>query len=112
MIVTNKEMRKNAGLQKGVPFQVSVWKDESKYGIPMPEEMEQALELDPQGSEFFHALSMGKQRSLLYIIGKPKSSEIRIKKALVVLDHLNSGGGNLDFKALNHAFKAANKSRI
>ena len=88
---------------------VQLQKDNSKYGIHLPEEMEELLLIDEEGSAFFHQLTPGKQRSLLHIIGKPKSSAIRLKKAVVVLDYLKTNNGKLDFKMLNMAFKAANQ---
>ena len=84
-------------------------KDESKYGIPMPEEMQEALYMDPEADQLFHKLTPGKQRSLLYIIGKPKSSNKRIEKAIVILEHLKTQGGKVDFKQLNIDFKEANR---
>ena len=63
----------------------------------MPDELLAAWEMDDDGYTVFHTLTKGKQRSLIHIIGKPKSSEIRIKKALVVLDYLKSVNGKLDF---------------
>ena len=77
--------------------------------MPLPEELKTAWDLDEDGSTLFHSLTMGKQRSLVHLIGKPKSSEIRIRKALTMLEYLKSVNGNLDFKDLNEAFKNANK---
>jgi len=58
----------------------------------------------------FHNLSAGKQRTLLHLIGKPKSEEIRINKAMVVNEYLKEVNGRLDFKELNQAFKDANRT--
>ncbi len=105
----NKENRKKLGLEFGNSIQVEIRSDESKYGIPLPEEMKYLLEQDDIGSDFFHKLTPGKQRSLLHIVGKVKSSEIRINKSLVILNFLKDNNGILDFKLLNTAFKEANK---
>ena len=67
------------------------------------------LLVDEGGSHFFHQLTAGKQRSLLHVIGKPKSSAIRLKKAVIVLDFLKINNGKLDFKLLNIAFKESNQ---
>lgn len=108
-ITISKEKRKMLDIGLGEQVSVRLEKDESKYGLPMPEEMEALLEMDDEGNKYFHALTPGKQRSLLFIIGKPKSSDIRLRKALVVVDYLKATKGKLDFKALNMAFKEANK---
>jgi len=105
----NKERRKKLGITVGEPISVLLTKDESKYGMPMPEEFGELLAMDDEGSEFFHALTPGKQRNLLHIIGKPKSSDIRLKKAIVVNEHLKNNQGKLDFKQLNQDFKDYNQ---
>ncbi len=108
-IMINSEVRKKLKLSVDVALSVQLQKDNSKYGIHLPEEMEELLLVDEEGSAFFHQLTPGKQRSLLHTIGKPKSSTIRLKKAVVVLDFLKTNNGKLDFKMLNMAFKAANQ---
>lgn len=104
----NKERRKIIGTEIGEPIEVALEKDESKYGMPMPAEMEELLALDDEGSEYFHALTLGKQRSLLHLVGKPKNSDTRIKKAIVIVEYLKNSKGKLDFKELNQAFKDYN----
>ena len=94
-------------LQKAA-FEIELEKDNSKYGMPLPNELKTAWELDEEGYEVFHTLTIGKQRSLVYQIGKPKSSELRIRKALAMLEYLKSVNGNLDYKELNEAYKQAN----
>lgn len=104
-LMFNKEFLKENNLHVGDAVNVVLWKDHSEYGMPMPEEMTELLYQDPEGSDLFHSLTKGKQRSLLYLIAKPKSSDIRLRKALVVIDHLKIVQGKLDFKKLNEAMK-------
>ncbi|MEL6720156.1 MAG: YdeI/OmpD-associated family protein [Bacteroidota bacterium] len=105
----NKERRKRLGVAIGEPINITLSKDESKYGMPMPEEFEELLAIDDEGNHFFHALTPGKQRSLLHLIGKPKSSDVRLKKAIVINEHLKKNQGKLDFKQLNQDFKDYNQ---
>jgi hypothetical protein len=105
----NKEIRKKLGLKEGMQVSVKLKPDDSKYGLPMPEEFEELLRQDEEGSAFFHGLTPGRQRALIHIAGSPKTSSTRLKKALVILDYLKSTGGKLDFRALNIAFKEAHK---
>jgi len=105
----NAEVRKIYRLQVGSKVLVKLEADESKYGMPIPEEMEELLKIDDEANDFFHALTKGKQRSLLYIIGKPKSSQIRLNKAIVITEHLKRMNGKLDFKILNQDFKEFNR---
>ena len=101
----NKEVRKRLMLEEGDEVSYTLKKDESKYGMPMPEEFEELLKLDDEGSRYFHALTPGKQRSLIFIVGKPKTSDTRIRKALAVVDYLKSTQGKLDYQELNEAMK-------
>ena len=101
----NKENRNKidkAGLRE---LQITLSVDESEYGLPFPEELKELLELDEEGNRHFHHLTKGKQRNLLHLVGKPKSEAIRIRKAIVVVDHLKEMNGKLDFKILYEALK-------
>ena len=104
----NKEIRTKLKLNLGSTVEVSLVKDESEYGLPMPEELASLMQIDPEGDKLFHALTPGKQRTLLYIVGKPKNAELRIKRAIAVIDHLKELGGKIDFKLLNVALKNDN----
>lgn len=106
----NKELRSRYGWKEGDILQIELQADQSEYGVPIPEEMEQAMALDQEGAHFFKSLSMGKQRALLHIIGKPKSAELRIKKSLLVLHYLSTVQGKLNFRELNQAFKDSNQN--
>ena len=105
----NKEHRKAIEKLQKTELEIELINDTSKYGIALPAEMETLLEQDDIGRQFFEKLTPGKQRSILHIIGKPKSEAIRIKKAITALDYLVSVQGKLDFKELNDAFKKANE---
>ncbi|MEO1517385.1 MAG: YdeI/OmpD-associated family protein [Bacteroidota bacterium] len=107
-INVNKELRKKLNLRVGSELFVELKKDESEYGMPVPEELGELLKMDEEGNALFHALSKGKQRSLLYMVSKPKRSETRLKKAVVIVDYLKSTAGKLDYKQLNQAFKDNN----
>ena len=108
-ILLNKDIRKKYGLNTGDAVKVHLEKDRSEYGMEMPEEMMVVMDQDETGTQYFKALTMGKQRSLLYIINKVKNPDSRINKALAIMDHLNEAQGNLDFKALNLKIKEYNQ---
>lgn len=101
----NAEIRKKHKLKVGDSFKIELEEDTSKYGMPMPEEMEELLNQDPEGEAIFHKLTPGKQRSLIYIALKPKSSEVRLRKALAIVNHLKLNAGHIDFKQLNEEMK-------
>lgn len=105
----NKEIRTKFKLDPGALVIYSLEKDSSKYGMPMPEELGAILEMDSEADKYFHALTLGKQRNLIYIVAKPKNSDTRLRKAIVITDFLKSNKGKLDFRMLNEAFKLNNK---
>lgn len=104
-INVNKKLRDKLGLKLGTPVNVSLVEDESEYGLPMPEELAELLKLDEEGNKLFHALTPGKQRTLLYIIAHPKNSDARISRAIVTLEHLKTNGGKINYKLLGVKMK-------
>ena len=104
-IMINKELRKKLGIQAGDNLKVTIEKDTSIYGMAVPEAFTELCYQDPEGNKVFHSLTPGKQRSLLHIMGKPKSEQKQLEKVLVVFDYLKSVNGKLDFKELIEAFK-------
>ncbi len=104
-IMLSKPKMKTLGLLLGQDVEVKLEKDTSRYGMHMPEEMEEVLMTDDLGLQYFEALSDGKKRSLIYMVDKVKNPDLKISKALTILDHLKVNEGNLDYKLLNQAFK-------
>lgn len=104
-IGVNKPIREKLGLNEGDIVGVKIEADTSKYGMPMPEEFEEVLRQDPEGDRLFHALTPGKQRSLLYMIANPKNIDSRIHLGLIVLEHLKDNGGKLDPERLHYEMK-------
>lgn len=105
-LMINKELRKKLGLEKGDELSVEIKADQSKYGMAVPNFFEELCFQDPEGSALFHALTPGKQRSLLHVVGKLKSEEKQLEKALIIFDYLKMTNGQLDFRELNEAFKS------
>ena len=101
----SKQNSKKFGLTEGETLNIELIKDDSKYGMPMPEEFQELLYQDTEGDDLFHALTPGKQRSLLHVIGMVKRQEIRIRKGMIILNHLRSNNRKLDFRQLNQDFK-------
>ncbi len=104
-IMLNKEKEKNFKLVLGQSYKLSLEKDNSKYGMHLPEEFEELLYQDPEGEAIFETLTDGKKRNLIHLVAVPKTSKTRLKKAVVILDYLKDVNGKLDFKELMQAFK-------
>ena len=104
-IMVNKLRRAELGLNVGDTVDVVLEKDESKYGMPMCAELAEVLKQDPEGSKLFHSLTAGKQRSMIWFIGKVKDIDKRIHTALVFVDHLKNNDGKLIHEVLREELK-------
>lgn len=100
-ILVNKKLRDKLKVKDMDEILVELEKDTSEFGLPMPEEFAELLEQDEEGKEYFMALTDGKKRTLLYIIGKPKGADLRIRNGIAVLGHLKRNKGKIDYKQLN-----------
>lgn len=105
-VMVNKTIQKKLGVVMGENLSIVLEEDKSKYGMPMPQEMAEIMAQDPEVDNLFHSLSPGKQRSLLYMIGKPKTSDYRIKKAILISRYLTEVNGALDFAEMNEFIKS------
>jgi hypothetical protein len=104
-ILVNKKLRDRLKLRDADEVFVELEKDTSEFGLPMPEEFAELMDQDYAGKEHFMALTDGKKRTLLYIIGKPKSPDLRIRNGIAVLEHLKRNEGQVNYKQLNTDIK-------
>jgi len=107
-IMLSKPKLKKYKLEIGQTVSVTLEKDNTKYGMKMPEEFAEVLASDEEGETFFEALTDGKKRSLIHLVASVKNTDKRISKSLTILDHLKINDGAIDYKLLNQAFKASN----
>jgi bifunctional DNA-binding transcriptional regulator/antitoxin component of YhaV-PrlF toxin-antitoxin module len=104
-IVVNKKIRDKLGLVDGSKVKAELAKDESKYGLPMPKELREVLKQDRAGDKLFHALTAGKQRTMLYYISKTKDVDRRIHMSLILVEHLKNNEGKIIFPKLSDELK-------
>ena len=104
-IIVNKKRRDALGISAGDIVDVELVHDDSKYGLPMPEELREVLDQDPDGDRLFHALTAGKQRGMLYYLGNIKDIDKRIHAALVFIEHLKDHDGKIVNKLLLEELK-------
>lgn len=105
VISINKSIQKKLKLTLGDTVVINLAPDESEYGLPMPEEFDGILNSDADAKQYFEALTAGKKRTLLYIVDKPKSSDMKIHLGLIIAEHLKAQKGLLNYKILNQALK-------
>jgi hypothetical protein len=89
----------------GTTIAVELFPDDSTYGLPLPGELAALWELDEEAHRLFHTLPIGKQRTLLYQIGQGHDEEERLRRAVLISDHLRERRGKLDYRALGEAFR-------
>ena len=96
LILVNKRVRTALGVLSGDKLELSLSPDTSRYGLPMPEEFEEVLKQDAEGDKLFHALTPGRQRSLIFLVTSGKDVDKRIHKALLIVEHLKENDGRID----------------
>ena len=106
VISVNKQLCKKLKLDYGMDVRACLKKDESEYGLPLPEELGEVFRQDAAGDKLFHALTKGKQRTLLYIIGKAKTSNKRISQSLAIVNHLKINKGKINYRQLSNTLRA------
>ncbi len=104
-ISINKKIRTTLKLSLGDELNVTLKKDKSTYGLPMPDEMLELLSQDALANKMFHNLTPGKQRSLLHMIGSAKTSSTRIKRSVGIVRHIKSNNGKVNFVTLREDIK-------
>ncbi|GAB4236611.1 MAG: hypothetical protein Tsb0034_11310 [Ekhidna sp.] len=107
-IYLKKEHMKKYNLYEGDEVIVQLEKDVSEYGMPVPESFLELMDQDAEGYHYFKSLTMGKQRSLIHIVGKVKNVDSQLAKGLAIMHHLKEAKGALDFKRLNELIKEYN----
>jgi hypothetical protein len=87
-ISINKARLRELGLKVGSVIQVSLSRDESEYGMAMPEELEEVFAQDPIAKIYFDGLTAGKKRSVMHFVSSIKSTDKRIERALAITQRL------------------------
>jgi hypothetical protein len=104
-ILLNQALLKQHGMVLGEIISVRLEADTSDYGMEISEEFREVLFSDPEGSEWFHKLTSGKQRTLIHLVNKIKNSQLKIERSFVILEHLKKQRGKLDYKILDQDIK-------
>ena len=86
-----KRYQKELGIFPNDYFQLQFFKDESKYGVDMPEEFDAVLLSDYEAFQIFESLTPGKQRGIIYMIIRYKNSQTRIDEAILICENLKKG---------------------
>ena len=75
-------------LKKGDAVDVLLKKDDSEFGAEVPEELAEVFAQDQEGFQRFEKLVAGKQRFIIRHVTAVKNSELKIERALALLNNL------------------------
>ena len=105
VLSVNKSLRDALHLEIGSSIRVSLRRDESKYGLPVPAELKELFRQDSEGNALFHSLTSGRQRTLLYIVGSARGPEERAWRASLIVRHLRENHGTIRYRQLYQSLK-------
>lgn len=87
-ISINAKRMKQLGVTLGSRVSVALEKDNSKYGMPVPEELEELLKQDTEGKRRFDKLTPAMQRYIIFYVAGVKSKQLRLDRAILLIENL------------------------
>jgi bifunctional DNA-binding transcriptional regulator/antitoxin component of YhaV-PrlF toxin-antitoxin module len=105
-ITVNSKLREKLKLENGDDVAIVLTKDDSKYGLPMPRELQEAMRQDEDGSKLFHELSPGNQRLSIRLVDMAQDIDKRIRRSLILLEYLKYRQGKFVYNEISNALKA------
>jgi hypothetical protein len=105
VIAVNKQLRHALGLAFGDRVRLTIRKDSSRYGLPMPTELAELLRQDKRAHLLFQSLTPGRRRTLLHIVGSVQNPGLRLHRANVMMRHLTTNNGRINYREVYRALK-------
>lgn len=100
-ITISKERMKKLKVETFDEVQLSLVLDDSEFGHEFPNELQEIFKQEPVIEQRFRAMTPGKQRTLIYYINQPKSSEKKAERAWLYMTNLMQLEiGKEDFKEI------------
>lgn len=93
-ISVSKARMKELGVLIGDVVFVELEKEHSEYGMEIPVEFVEALQLDPIAKERFLGLTKGMRRNVIYLVNQFKTEQKRIEKSFFFLDNMKKVPAN------------------
>ena len=90
-IMFSNAKQKELGASFNDELTIQLFKDNSKYGVEMPEELDAVLLSDYDAFQIFENLTSGKQRSIIYHIKRLKGVQKKVDQALLLCENLKCG---------------------
>ena len=100
-ITVNNARMKKLKIRLGDEIAVKLEKDDSKYGMEVPQELEELLRQDYEGRRRFEGLPKGMQRYIIFYVSGVKSCQLRIDRAIFLIENLKkTTEGNETFRQI------------
>lgn len=87
-VVTSKDKLKAAEADLGHHVHVLLEPDVSKYGMALPEDLEEMLEADPEFQRRFDEMKPGRRRGVIHHIASAKTEETIAKRIVRLMKEL------------------------
>jgi len=84
----NLKRMKQIGVKDGEKVDVVLEPDESKYGMAVPEELQELFKQDKEGKKRFDLLTPGRQRYIIHYVSSVKNSQKRVDRAILLIENL------------------------
>jgi len=91
IITLSKGFLNDMKKELGELVNLTIEPDQSKYGMPIPEEWQAFLDQDDELRVKFEALTPGRIRGYLHYLGQPKTIDGRIKRCLDFAEKFKTG---------------------
>jgi hypothetical protein len=111
VVTINQRLRQSLRLTMGDRVQVEMRPDASPYGHAMPAELAETLRQNAEGRRYFKALTLGRQRTLLYIVNAVKDPVKRAHRSAVIVRHLCDHQGVLQYRKLAEQLRTGRPRR-
>ncbi len=89
-ISISKKRMQECGVKLGSNVNLKLELDDSKYGMQIPEELDEVLKQDSIANKRFHNLTPGKQRYIIHYVASVKSSDKRLDRAVFLIENLKN----------------------
>lgn len=101
MITVQQQRLKKIGKQLNESVRVSLKKDDSEFGVEIPEEIQEYWLQVPETKERFDLLTLAWKRYILNFISSAKTANKRMERTHILLTNLlNTPPGNENFRQL------------
>ena len=72
----------------GQKLSAQLREDDSEFGRDVPEELQELLEIDEEGKRLFYESLPSHQRGIIYYVAGAKSVQVRVDRAIMMINRL------------------------